>query len=93
MKKWITMIAVMTMAMPLVAQAGDDHERKHGHYFERLDLNKDGVIGQKEFLQAAMKRFRRIDANSDGAITEKEMHDFWHARKEAYKKSGEKAED
>ena len=83
MKKLLMMSALaMVVSAPVMAEGGPDGEgRGHGRrggknlemMFKHHDVDKDGVITKKEFMQTAEDRFEKIDINSDGEIIKDEI--------------------
>jgi len=42
-------------------------------FFERMDLNKDGVVTKAEMDQAALAAFKAADTNHDGWLSKGEL--------------------
>ena len=63
---------------PRHCAVGKDRHSKGGMpmmegMFDKMDLNHDGKVTEKEFLAFHKKMFSKMDANHDGAITMDEM--------------------
>lgn len=44
---------------------------------QRLDANKDGLIGQGEYADAGAAKFQKMDVNDNGELT---LEEFWAGR-------------
>ncbi len=44
---------------------------------QRLDANKDGLVGQGEYADAAAAKFQKIDGNHDGVLS---LVEYWAGR-------------
>jgi Ca2+-binding EF-hand superfamily protein len=72
-----TALAVAALALPAAQAAESNTTAKprpsRTDFFERVDLNKDGVISKEEMVVYRHRRFTEIDANGDGTITREEF--------------------
>lgn len=55
-------------------------------FLKEIDLNSDGKISKREFIDAAGKRFKTLDKNDDGFISRKE----WNEAKDNVNKNNPK---
>lgn len=73
-------LTIPAMAVALSLSAGTalaDHHKsggkdRMGHYFTKMDSNKDGVITRAEFTAKSNKMFDKLDMNNDGKVTREE---------------------
>lgn len=77
----ITSVGLSSAALASVALA---HGPRHmgGHFFEKVDANKDGKVTLAEAKAEAQARFASMDANKDGRLTKQEL-EAHHAAKRA----------
>jgi hypothetical protein len=61
------------VGMSALAGSGGMYGKHGGGMFQRVDANKDGVIGSDEVKAAQAERFLRLDTDGDGVIAESEM--------------------
>ncbi len=66
-----------------LAGPGGMYGKHGGGMFQRMDANKDGVIGSDEVKAAQAERFLRLDTDGDGVIAESEMLAAAQARAQA----------
>ena len=57
--------------------------------FEKKDANSDGVISKAEFMSSAEKKFAKMDSDGNGSITKEEVKNYWTAKKDKKKDSGQ----
>ncbi len=72
----LTLLAAIAVAGTAEAQVAppvktERHEAR-GH-FQRLDVNKDGMVSRDEYMGERQKRFVTLDKNKDGAISKEEF--------------------
>lgn len=77
----VTSIGLTSAALASVAAAEGPHH-KRGHFFEKIDANKDGKVTLDEAKAAEKARFASIDTNKDGRLTTAEL-EAHHASKRA----------
>jgi len=89
--------ATLTSAVLVSVALADGPRHMRGHFFEKMDANKDGKVTLVEAKSAAQARFASIDANKDGRLTTQEI-EAHHAAKHAERakkhpqKNGDKRE-
>jgi Ca2+-binding EF-hand superfamily protein len=75
-----SLLAVSFSALSLAGESGEHagaHERPTraamaGHFFEKLDENKDGKVTRQEAEAAGRTLFAKLDQNGDGELTQSE---------------------
>ena len=48
-------------------------QSRHGKFFDKIDITKDGAITREEARAAHARRFERLDANQDGTVSLEEF--------------------
>lgn len=101
MKK-ILMLAVFASAfsaLPALFALAQDapvkapHERGPGRFFEKMDIDGDGIVTKEEFLKAHEGRFTKMDADGDGKITKDEADAMKRAMHEKHGKMKDRIKD
>ena len=62
----------LALASTASLSAGAQQSR-HGKFFDKIDINKDGAITREEARAAQARRFERLDANQDGTVSLEEF--------------------
>ena len=68
-----TLFLAGAMAFGLAGTADAAQQPRHGKYFDKIDIDKDGAITREEARAAHARRFERLDANKDGTVTLEEF--------------------
>lgn len=51
-------------------------EKDVRHHQNAMDIDNDGKVSKKEYMDYMEKKFSQIDANSDGYLTNEERNEF-----------------
>lgn len=78
MKRHPTALTAAVLLLSAGAAHAQQDERKNAtpFFFNKHDINHDGVLSKQEFPPQLLRLFDRIDANGDGAITPEEEAAF-----------------
>lgn len=74
MRKLISLVVLMMVAVPVEAMPSYDPEGTADRILSVKDANKDGVISADEYERLALTKFRKIDADSDGMLSGEEVY-------------------
>ncbi len=74
MRKTTLLLAGATaFGLALASTAAAVQQPRHGKFFDKIDVNKDGAITREEARAAHARRFQRLDANQDGTVSLEEF--------------------
>ncbi len=74
MRKTTLFLAGATaFGLALAGTAAAAQQPRHGKFFDKIDINKDGAITREEARAAHARRFERLDANKDGTVSLEEF--------------------
>lgn len=74
MRKTTLFLAGATaFGLALAGTAAAAQQPRHGKFFDKIDINKDGAITREEARAVHARRFERLDANKDGTISLEEF--------------------
>ncbi len=73
MRKTTLFLAAATAFGLALAGTAAAQQPRHGKFFDKIDINKDGAITREEARAAHARRFERLDANKDGTVSLEEF--------------------
>lgn len=82
----ILLVASFLLGGTTLSFAEYDKKGHHKGKFQKMDVNNDGAVDKKEFLDGAAKRFSKMDANNDGKIVKEEFRSHHKKMMEMKKK-------
>ncbi len=72
-KTTLFLVGATAFGLALAGTAAAAQQPRHGKFFDKIDINKDGAITREEARAAHARRFERLDANKDGTVSLEEF--------------------
>jgi len=72
-KSTLFLAGALAFGLALAGTAGAAQQLRHGKFFDKIDIDKDGAITREEARAAHARRFERLDANKDGTVSLEEF--------------------
>ena len=72
-KTTLFLAGAMAFGLALAGTTAAAQQPRHGKFFDKIDINKDGAITREEARAVHARRFERLDANKDGTISLEEF--------------------